>query len=350
VLLAADVDSDGDGIPDIRDSRPHVATYYKCTAPVGQNPLLQSATTDSDGDGLPDMVDSRPYVASYYKLTAPQKHVLADQPADADTDGDGLRDRLDNRPIDATYYKNTAPPKADPLSQPADVDSDNDGLPDRLDNRPYVATYYKAYVAPAQPMPEPKPEAKPEPKPEVVQKPLDSDGDGVPDDQDQCPNTPPGVKVDAHGCPLDSDGDGVPDYLDKCPNTPKGVPVDANGCPTIIKKGEKITLQIEFANNSYEMDAGSKERLDGIAETLRNYPEIKIDIRGFTDNVGSTAHNKTLSESRAKAVLTYLEGKGVVAERMTSQGFGKDPKHFIADNKTAAGRQQNRRVEIVSVD
>ncbi|MEW6489505.1 MAG: OmpA family protein [Thermodesulfobacteriota bacterium] len=61
--------------------------------------------------------------------------------------------------------------------------------------------------------------------------PADSDGDGVPDDRDKCPDTPAGVTVDADGCPLDSDGDGVPDYLDKCPGTPAGVKVDASGCP-----------------------------------------------------------------------------------------------------------------------
>ena len=61
--------------------------------------------------------------------------------------------------------------------------------------------------------------------------PRDSDGDGVPDNLDRCPNTPHGVAVDANGCPRDSDGDGVPDYLDRCPNTPRGTPVDANGCP-----------------------------------------------------------------------------------------------------------------------
>jgi OOP family OmpA-OmpF porin len=61
--------------------------------------------------------------------------------------------------------------------------------------------------------------------------PLDSDGDGVPDYTDLCPNTPPGVKVDAYGCPVDSDGDGVPDYLDQCPDTPYGVDVDKYGCP-----------------------------------------------------------------------------------------------------------------------
>jgi outer membrane protein OmpA-like peptidoglycan-associated protein len=61
--------------------------------------------------------------------------------------------------------------------------------------------------------------------------PLDMDGDGVPDYLDQCSNTPRGVKVDKNGCPIDSDNDGVPDYLDKCPNTPAGISVDKNGCP-----------------------------------------------------------------------------------------------------------------------
>jgi OOP family OmpA-OmpF porin len=73
--------------------------------------------------------------------------------------------------------------------------------------------------------------------------PLDSDGDGVPDYLDKCPNTPIGVKVDANGCPLDSDGDGVPDYLDKCPNTPLGVQVDADGCP--IKKEKETVIIVQ---------------------------------------------------------------------------------------------------------
>ena len=59
----------------------------------------------------------------------------------------------------------------------------------------------------------------------------DSDDDGVLDDNDQCPGTPPGVKVTSDGCPVDSDNDGVADYIDRCPNTPANVPVDINGCP-----------------------------------------------------------------------------------------------------------------------
>lgn len=59
----------------------------------------------------------------------------------------------------------------------------------------------------------------------------DTDGDGIPDSKDQCPETPANVRVDDFGCPLDSDRDGVPDYLDKCPNTKRGLEVDENGCP-----------------------------------------------------------------------------------------------------------------------
>ncbi|MDX1660216.1 MAG: porin family protein [Gemmatimonadota bacterium] len=71
-------------------------------------------------------------------------------------------------------------------------------------------------------------------EPEIIE-PIDSDGDGVADDRDRCPNTPAGTRVDAFGCavPVDSDGDGVVDDRDRCPNTPAGTPVDADGCPIV---------------------------------------------------------------------------------------------------------------------
>ena len=98
-------------------------------------------------------------------------------------------------------------------------DSDGDGVPDYMDNCPNTPAGVKV---------------------DAKGCPLDSDGDGVPDYLDKCPNTPAGVQVDATGCPLDSDGDGVPDYLDKCPNTPAGVQVDSVGCP--IQKPDTVVV------------------------------------------------------------------------------------------------------------
>lgn len=80
--------------------------------------------------------------------------------------------------------------------------------------------------------------------------PFDSDGDGVPDPLDQCPGTPPGTQVDARGCPIDSDGDGVPDNLDKCPNTAPGAAVDVNGCEIADKDGDGIPDNLDKCPDS----------------------------------------------------------------------------------------------------
>jgi outer membrane protein OmpA-like peptidoglycan-associated protein len=376
-------DSDNDGLPDALDRRPHVAQYYQA------NPTAGISKTDSDGDGLPDVLDRRPHVAEYYQAN-PTAGVAGE-----DSDNDGLPDALDNRPHVAEYYQASGGEPWDRMAQMSGTDSDGDGLPDILDNRPHVAEYYNAGA--------PVPAEKPKPA-------VDSDGDGVVDDADRCPGTPAGVKVDARGCPEDSDGDGVPDYLDKCPGTPSGVLVDAagcprdsdndgvtddkdacpgtpagaavdsqgcpldsdgdgvadhldkcpntpphievdeTGCPKIIKKGEKIVLDVQFATNSADPDEASQEILNGVAQTMKDFPEIKIAVRGFTDDVGSEAYNRQLSDRRAKAVMAYLEKQGVAGKRMSAKGFGEDPAHFVADNTTEAGRAKNRRVEIESVE
>ncbi len=80
--------------------------------------------------------------------------------------------------------------------------------------------------------------------------PFDSDGDGVPDHLDQCPGTPAGAKVDARGCPVDSDGDGVPDYLDKCPDSPAGTAVNAQGCSISDKDGDGIPDHLDKCPDS----------------------------------------------------------------------------------------------------
>ena len=98
-----------------------------------------------------------------------------------------------------------------------------------------------------------------------VEKRVDTDGNGVVDSQDKCPNTPKGVKVDAKGCPLDSDGDGVYDYLDKCPNTPRGLAVDQNGCPLPIKKTVSIKLLVEFNHDKAVVKPEYHNHLQAVA-------------------------------------------------------------------------------------
>jgi outer membrane protein OmpA-like peptidoglycan-associated protein len=148
------------------------------------------------------------------------------------------------------------------------VDSDGDGVPDYMDKCPNTPKGVKV---------------------DNFGCPLDSDGDGVPDYLDKCPNTPAGVKVDANGCPLDSDGDGVPDYLDKCPNTPAGVKVDANGCP-LDSDGDGVPDYLDKCPNTpagVKVDANGcplDSDGDGVPDYLDKCPNtpagVKVDANG----------------------------------------------------------------------
>jgi outer membrane protein OmpA-like peptidoglycan-associated protein len=90
---------------------------------------------------------------------------------------------------------------------------------------------------------------------------------------------------------------------------------------------------------------GAKSTLSKIAKQLQTDPSLKIAVEGHTDNVGSTATNQSLSEKRANAVRDYLVSAGISGDHITADGKGEESP--IATNKTAAGRQQNRRVELV---
>jgi OmpA-OmpF porin, OOP family len=140
--------------------------------------------------------------------------------------------------------------------------------------------------------------------------------------------------------PLDSDGDGVPDSIDRCPNTPKGDRVDAYGCT--IKDEIKLD-RVHFATNSAVILPESSEILDYGVATLKRYPEMVIEVRGHTDSTGSKQYNLGLSQRRAESVMAYLKEHGVT-NTMTAKGYGEaDP---IASNSTAEGRAQNRRVSL----
>ena len=167
--------------------------------------------------------------------------------------------------------------------------------------------------------------------------PPDSDGDGVPDYLDQCPGTPPGVAVDNAGCPFDSDGDGVADHLDKCPNTPKGATVNEVGCWSL----EATTL---YDTNSSYIRPEAYPLLDEVAIILEKNPEMEVEVQGHTDNKGTAEYNQWLSEKRAQKVKDYLVSKGIDPSRLQATGFGLTQP--VASNDTQEGRAQNRRVEL----
>jgi len=196
--------------------------------------------------------------------------------------------------------------------------------------------------------------------------PLDSDGDGVTDDMDQCPDTPGGVQVNARGCPLDTDGDGIYDYLDQCPNTPSGVTVDRVGCPLdtdgdgvydyldkcpgtpvgakVDARGCWVLKGVTFDTGKSNIKPVSFPILDEVVAIMKKNPGLNVEVQGHTDNIGAEKYNQKLSENRARSVMEYLVKEGVEQRRLSFVGYGFSKP--AASNATAKGRAQNRRVEL----
>jgi OOP family OmpA-OmpF porin len=165
----------------------------------------------------------------------------------------------------------------------------------------------------------------------------DSDGDGVPDNKDKCPNTPRGVSVDVFGCPLDADRDGVTDNLDQCPGTPNGATVDDRGCWTVAL----------FYFDSTEVKPEAYPMLNDAVLIMKELSDLKVSVDGHTCSIGSASYNMTISVKRAEAVKNYFVSKGIDTNRLTTKGFGfTNP---AASNDTKEGRVKNRRVELTPV-
>ena len=173
----------------------------------------------------------------------------------------------------------------------------------------------------------------------------DDDGDGVANSQDRCANTPRGASVDSDGCELDSDGDGVSDSQDRCPNTAEGVRVDTRGCEI---RDEIRLPSVQFETNSDRLRSGAESSLDDAVITLRRYPELRVEVEGHTDSDGAADYNEGLSYRRAETVRDYLVAAGIDADRLTVGGYGET--RPIADNTTADGKRQNRRVVLRLLD
>jgi len=206
--------------------------------------------------------------------------------------------------------------KAAPKSEPVKViDSDGDGVVDSMDKCPNTPAGVKVNKNGCA---------------------IDSDNDGVADYLDKCPNTSAGVKVNKNGCAIDSDNDGVADYLDKCLNTPSGMKVDKNGCAV------SFNFDITFDNDSAKIKPEFMPKIKKFADFLKSHPDIKAEIQGYTDNRGKYTYNMLLSEKRAKAVYEALIKLGVNKNQLSWAGYG--PKNPIASNDTKEGRAKNRRV------
>jgi outer membrane protein OmpA-like peptidoglycan-associated protein len=161
---------------------------------------------------------------------------------------------------------------------------------------------------------------------------------------------------DANGCPdPDNDGDGFPDQNDQCPNEAEVLNgfEDEDGCPDkgkqlVVVQEEKIELleKVRFARNMDRIiGPQSFAILNSIASVLKSRPAVKVRIEGHTDSVGSAQVNRSLSERRANSVTNYLIKQGIEPDRLEAVGYGPD--RPIAANQTLEGRAANRRVEFV---
>lgn len=256
---------------------------------------------DSDGDGVADEKDACPDAAG-----------TKENDGCPDTDGDGVLDKDDLCADAAGSKENGGCP-----------DTDGDGVLDKDDLCPEAAGTVENNGCP------------------------DTDGDGVVDKDDECPEV--AGPIENKGCVWpDTDGDGVPDKDDKCPEV--AGTIEKEGCPELtqeqVKKLGEFSKKIGFNSGKATFKPGVGESLDKLAAKMKEYPTTDFEINGYTDSTGSKSKNLEISKKRAKAVKDRLIKGGVDPTRLKSEGFGiANP---IATNKTAKGREANRRVEIIA--
>jgi outer membrane protein OmpA-like peptidoglycan-associated protein len=281
-------DTDGDGLTDGDE----VLKY-------STNPLNK----DTDGDGLSDGDE-----VNKYKTNPLVKDTDGDglsdgeevmkyktDPLNPDTDGDGLSDGDEVRKY-----------KTDPLS----VDTDKDGLNDGEEVNKYKTDPLRA----------------------------DTDGDGLTDGEEVLTHKTDPLHADTDRGTVD-DGTEVKRGTD---------PLDKSDDVEVIEIGKPIVLTgITFATNSAEITPESASRLQQTLETLQNHPDIIVEISGHTDDVGSDAYNKTLSQRRADAVKSWLVANGIDGSRLRAVGYGEE--RPTVPNDSPENRQLNRRIEFVRV-
>ncbi len=295
-------------------------TYYTAYAPMGAGLQIKAnygsyifiqATHNAETSNLTKKHNS--YSISYslpIKGKDRKPVLLPPAPIIVDGDNDGVVDSLDKCPTKSGTAKYNGCPIPD---------TDNDGVNDEQDKCPNAAGTAKYNGCPIP----------------------DTDKDGINDEQDKCP-TVAGLSRYG-GCPIpDTDKDGVNDEQDKCP-TVAGIAAN-NGCEDIQPMLNEIAKDFKFQTGKVSLNKKALAKLDAVVAVLNQYPNIKLDVIGNTDNTGSKRINQPLSEKRAKVVYAYLVKKGIPEERLSKNGVADT--NPIDTNKTSKGRSNNRRTDM----
>ena len=263
-----------------------------------------------------------------------QALTIANECRPRDNDGDGILDHIDQCPKVPETFNDYQDDDGCP-----EKDTDGDKIFDDQDQCSTVAEDYDDFQ---------DDDGCPE---------YDNDKDGLVDTQDQCPNEPEDYDAfqDDDGCPedlVDTDNDGVMDDVDRCktqPETKNGY-MDADGCPDAAPKGVRVTdTEIVIEEKIYFETAKaiilpkSYSILNSVAQAMKDYDRISVEVQGHTDSDGSASYNRKLSDQRANSVRQYLIDAGISEERLQAKGYGEDKP--IDTNATAEGKERNRRVE-----
>ena len=330
-----DADSDKDGLTNKEEKR------FKTDK---KNP-------DTDGDGLNDGEELYQYRTHPIKRDTDEDGVddpdevlvYNTNPRKADTDGDGLSD------ADEIYTYKTDPNKKDSdgdgisdrdevlvaKTDPNSKDSDRDGIEDYIE-----VSRYRTNPANA-----------------------DSDSDGLSDGEEVLTHQTDPLKADSDDDGLsdkeellvyetdpnraDSDDGGIPDGEEVDRGTDPNN-ADDDDVLKVGEVGEKVVLDgILFPSGSASITSQSIPILEKAYQTLAAYPDMEVEIHGYTDNTGSRQGNLLISKRRADAVRDFLIRRGIAPGRITARGFGPD--NPVAPNNTGAGRALNRRIEFVRV-
>ncbi|MCK5147210.1 OmpA family protein [bacterium] len=284
--------------------------------------LRQILDMSGTGDANNGVISCRIFVGIHFK----GKH---------DRDNDGILDKYDLDPEHAEDIDGFQDSDGKP-----DYDNDNDGIPDLMDKAPNQPEDIDGFE---------DEDGAPD---------LDNDKDGVPDVYDMAPLLAEDVDgfQDNDGVPdLDNDKDGIPDIDDPHPNIHEDkflIQVEkeeATVTPVLPDIHHPLILKnVRFESGKALLTTEAELALETTAISLKAYPEVQIEIKGYTDSTGDAMKNLHLSQRRAESVMTYLIDNGIAQSRLKAVGYGEAIP--IASNETPEGRALNRRIELIRID